>query len=135
MITISNLLHFSNFIAIVCFFASSIITMIDISKKYMAIKFIIATFNLSLAFFLSYIQYNPYSLDKYIITFDTNKLYVVNFFIEFICGIFMIGLGKTNIGFGIIVIIVSFYNIFYAILYEESHERLISEETNENDNV
>ena len=47
----------------------------------------------------------------------------------------MIGLGKTNIGFGIIVIIVSFYNIFYAILYEETQERLISEETIDNDDL
>jgi hypothetical protein len=132
MITISNLLHFSNFIALLCFFSSSIVTYIDISNNYVAIKFIVATFNLSIALCLSYIQYNPYSLDKYILAFDTNKLYVVNFFIQFICGIFMIGLGKTNIGFGIITIIISFYNIFYAILYEETQERLISEEIIDN---
>ena len=128
MISIKNLLHFSNFIAILCFISSSIYTYVLLTDNYSSLKMIIASFNLVMVWILSYIQYKPSILDSIILLHDTHQLFIVNFFIEFFCGLFMIGLGKINIGFGIIVIAISFYNMFFSLLYEHPHEQLLDQE-------
>ena len=63
------------------------------------LEFIVNTFILFICFFLTFLKIYPDKID-----IDINE-YVINFVIQFTCGLFMLGLSNVSIGIGIFSIL------------------------------
>lgn len=126
MVELVNLIKFCNLLVIICFFISSISNYTVIGKNYNALMFIVNTFILLMGILLGLAKIYPEKVD-----IDIN---IFNSGIQFVCGIFMMGMSNISIGIGIICIIVALLNIFYVIFRHnitEPQETIISEtETN-----
>lgn len=117
MVELQNFLKFCNLIIVFCFW----ITVIDnyrlVSEKYIPINFIINTFICLVSFFLLFIRLYP---EKIIIDLSINIINLINFILQFICGIFMLGLSPISICIGIISIINSIFNLFVFIFMDNT---------------
>ena len=107
MVELVNLIKFCNLLVIICFFISSISNYTVIGKNYNALMFIVNTFILLMGILLGLAKIYPKKVD-----IDIN---IFNSGIQFVCGVFMMGMSNISIGIGIICIIVALLNIFYVI--------------------
>tara|TARA_B110000114_G_C14726197_1_gene251294 strand:+ start:14 stop:400 length:387 start_codon:yes stop_codon:yes gene_type:complete len=128
MVELINAINFCNLLTIIGFFITVISNYTIISKRFNALIFIVNTFILCMTFVLALLKIYPEKID-----IDIN---IVNFSIQFLCGIFMLGLSDISICIGILCILGSLLNIFYVIfrhsISENSTDGLteVSEENN-----
>lgn len=115
MVELQNLLKFCNIIIVILFSISCINNYVLLSKNYIPLNFIINTFILFTAFVLLFIRLYP---EKINIDLNIDIINFINFILQFICGLFMLGLSNVSIGIGIISIILSLVNLFTFIFID-----------------
>lgn len=107
MVELINAINFCNLLTIIGFVITVISNYTIISKEYNSLIFIVNTFILGMAVVLGLIKIFPDKIDM-----DINS---VNFGIQLLCGIFMLGLSDISICIGILCILVALLNLFYVL--------------------
>ena len=121
MVEIHNLLKFCNILVIFCFWISVIDNYRILSNKYKPLYFIVNTFNLLISAILIFIRLYP---EKITIDMSVNIINLINFILQIICGIFMLGLSKISIAMGFFCIVNSLFNLFTFIFLDNKSNEL-----------
>jgi len=129
MVELLNFLKFCNLLIVVCFWITTIDNYVLLGKKYVAINFIINTFILLISFILLFIRLYP---EKIILDINERFINLINFILQFVCGIFMLGLSNISIGIGIICLLNSLFNMFVFIFIDNTKKIEADENNNEN---
>ena len=106
MVELANIIKFCNLLVIVLFFISVAGNYVVIGETYNALMFIVNTFILFMGVLLGLAKIYPEKLDI--------DIHIFNSVIQFMCGVFMLGMSNISIGIGVICILVALLNIFYV---------------------
>lgn len=106
MVELANIIKFCNLLVVVLFFISVAGNYVVIGKTYNALMFIVNTFILFMGVLLGLAKIYPEKVDI--------DIYIFNSAIQFMCGVFMLGMSNISIGIGVMCILVALLNIFYV---------------------
>ena len=106
MVELANIIKFCNLLVIVLFFISVAGNYVVIGKTYNALMFIVNTFILFMGVLLGLAKIYPEKVDI--------DIHIFNSVIQFMSGVFMLGMSNISIGVGVMCILVALLNIFYV---------------------